>query len=54
MRSVICVPTASTRTARFGRSPATETSETMTAIDASHGTSQSYSPNGVLIIRALR
>ena len=40
-RSVICVPTASIRIARFGRSAATDASETMTAIDASHGTSQS-------------
>ena len=35
------VQTAATRTAGFGRSGGTETSETTTAIDASHGTSQS-------------
>ena len=40
-RSRICVPTASIRTAGFGRSPATDASDTTTAIDASHGTSQS-------------
>ena len=41
IRSVICVPTASTRTAGFGRSAATDASDTTTAIDASQGTSQS-------------
>src|SRR4029078_12176573 len=45
MRSVICVPTASTGMAGLGRSPATDASDTMTATDASHGTSQSYKPN---------
>ena len=40
-RSVIWVPTASTRTAGLGRSPATEASDTITAIEASQGTSQS-------------
>ena len=41
IRSRIWVPTASTRTAGLGRSPATDASDTTTAIDASHGTSQS-------------
>jgi hypothetical protein len=41
IRSVIWVPTASTRTAGFGRSAATAASDTTTAIDASQGTSQS-------------
>ena len=41
MRSVIWVPTASTRTAGLGRSAATEASDTTTAIEASQGTSQS-------------
>ena len=54
LRSVICVPTASTRTARCGRSTATDASDTTTAIEASHGTSQSYNPNGVVIGRAER
>ena len=40
-RSRIWVPTASMRMAGLGRSPATDASDTMTAIEASHGTSQS-------------
>ena len=40
-RSRICVPTASMRTAGWGRSSATDAAETMTAMDPSHGTSQS-------------
>ena len=54
MRSVICVPTASTQTGGFGRSGATSAADTTTAIDASHGTSQSYRPNGLEIGRADR
>jgi hypothetical protein len=41
IRSVIWVPTASTRTAGWGRSVATEASDTTTAIEPAHGTSQS-------------
>ena len=41
-------------TGGFGRSRATSTAETITATAPSHGTSQSYSPNGVVISRALR
>ena len=40
-RSRIWVPTASMRTAGWGRSPATSAADTTTAIDVSHGTSQS-------------
>jgi hypothetical protein len=40
-RSVIWVPTASIRIAGRGRSPATEASDTTTAMEASQGTSQS-------------
>ena len=40
-RSRIWVPTASMRTAGWGRSSATDASETITAIDPSQGTSQS-------------
>ena len=40
------------RMAGLGRSPATDASDTTTAIDASQGTSQSYSPNGLVIGRA--
>ena len=54
MRSVICVPTASTSTGGCRRSPAVSRADTMTATAASHGTSQSYSPNGVVIMRADR
>ena len=54
VRSMIWVPTASNSTGFLGMSLATSTAETITATAPSHGTSQSYSPNGVVIIRAFR
>src|SRR5437870_2550131 len=42
------------RPASPGRSPATDASETTTATEPSQGTSQSYSPNGLVIGRADR
>ena len=51
---MICVPTASTKTGGLGISRAASTADTMTAIAASQGTSQSYSPKGVVMGRALR
>src|SRR5207302_1248083 len=49
-RSSTFVPTASTSTGVCRRSLAVSTADTTTATAPSHGTSQSYSPNGVLII----
>ena len=51
---MIWVPTASKHTGGFARSLAASTADTITATAPSHGTSQSYRPNGVVIIRADR
>ncbi len=53
-RSSTWVPAASKYTGGLGRSRAASTAETTTAVEASHGTSQSYSPNGLVIGRADR
>ena len=54
MRSLIWVPTASRCTGVCFMSAARSLRDTMTATAPSHGTSQSYSPNGVVIMRAFR
>lgn len=51
---MIWVPTASNRTGGLGRSAAVSMADTMTATAPSHGTSQSYKPNGVVMVRADR
>jgi hypothetical protein len=51
---MIWVPTASNITGFRGMSLAASMAETITATAPSQGTSQSYRPNGVVIIRALR
>ena len=54
MRSLIWVPTASRYTGFCFMSAARSLRETITATEPSQGTSQSYSPNGVVIMRAVR
>ena len=48
------VPTALICTAGWSRSPATSRCDTMTAVEPSHGASQSKRHSGVVIIRAAR